>query len=77
MRRNKDPRALTAREPLPIAPVPLQHLDLVAVRILHEEEPRHQRALAVKFLYLGRVQPLAGKPVVLRRRVIDAEGDML
>src|SRR5215813_14336591 len=36
--------------PLLVSSVPLQHLDLVAVGILQEEKPGHQRAIAVEFL---------------------------
>src|SRR5271165_1255268 len=36
-----------------VMPVPLQDLDLVAVRVLDEEETRQQLAVALEFLHLG------------------------
>ena len=57
---------------LPVAAVALQHLDLVAVRILHEEEPRHQAAVAVELLDVGGLQPERSEPPVLGVEVVDA-----
>ena len=54
----------------------LQHLDLVAVGVLDEEEPRHQPAVAVELLDVRRVQPLLLEPSVLGVQVIHREGDV-
>ena len=54
----------------------LQHLDLVAVRVLDEEEPRHQRAVAVELLDVGGFEPLLLEPPVLGVEVGDRERDV-
>ena len=51
-----------------IAAVPLQHLDLVAVRVLHEEEARQQLAVAVELDDVARVQTRG-----LEARVLEIE----
>ena len=61
---------------LSITTVPFEDLDLVAVRVLHEEEARHQRAVAVKFFDVVRIQTERLKPRVLRLGVVDAKSDM-
>ena len=49
----------------------LQHLDLIAVRVLHEEEARHQRsALRHFFDWIG-YKPFVRKPCVLSGEIID------
>src|SRR3954453_12808943 len=59
-----------------VAAVPLQDLDLVAVRILNEEEPRHQPAVAVELLDRLRGDAGLGQAPVLAVEVVHAEGDM-
>jgi hypothetical protein len=56
--------------------VALQHLDLVAVGVLDEEEPRHQPAVAVELLDLGGLQPELLEPPVLGVEVVDRERDV-
>ena len=54
----------------------LQHLDLIAVRILHEEEARHQRsALRHFFNWIG-YEPFVRKPRVLSGEIIDRNRQM-
>src|SRR3954467_781185 len=59
-----------------VAAVPLQDLDLVAVRILNEEEPRHQPAVAVKLLDRLRGDAGLGQAPVVAIEVVHAEGDV-
>ena len=61
---------------LPVAAVALQHLDLVAVRVLHEEEPRHQAAVALKLLDVGGLQAELLEAPVLGVEVGDRERDV-
>jgi len=56
--------------------VGLQHLDLVAVGILHKEEPRHHPAVAVEFLYRQRADAEIVEPFVLAIEIGDRESDM-
>jgi hypothetical protein len=56
--------------------VALQDLDPVAVRVLDEEEARHQRALALEFLDVGRIEPLLLEAAVLGVQVADRKGDV-
>src|SRR4051812_41047457 len=56
-----------------IASVLLQHLDLVAVRVLHEEEARHQRAVAEEFLDRIRLEAFALEARMLGRKVVDRD----
>jgi hypothetical protein len=62
--------------PPAVAAVPLQDLNLVAVRVLDEEEPRHQAAVAVKFLNRLRADPGLAEPRVQAVEVVDAERDV-
>src|SRR4051794_23722584 len=59
-----------------VAAVPLQDLDLVAVRVLDEEEPRHQPAVAVELLDRLRGDAGLGQAPVLAVEVVHAEGDV-
>src|SRR5215470_18716042 len=59
-----------------VSSVPLQHLDLVAVGILQEEEPRHQSAVAVEFLDRVRGQPRRHQARMLAVEIVDREGDV-
>src|SRR5690606_7941276 len=56
--------------------VALQHLDLVAVRILHEEEARHQRAVAVELLDVRGFESELLEAPVLGVEVVDRERDV-
>src|SRR3954453_14233062 len=57
-----------------VAAVPLQNLDLVAVRVLDEEEPRHQATVAVKLLDRLRGDSGLGQAPVLAVDIVHAEG---
>src|SRR3954464_9796799 len=59
-----------------VAAVPLQDFNLVAVRILNEEEPRHQPAVAVKLLDRLRGDAGLGQAPVVAVEVVHAEGDV-
>src|SRR4051812_12045688 len=59
-----------------VAAVPLQDFDLVAVRILNEEEPCHQPAVAVKLLDRLRGDAGLGQAPVVAVEVVHAEGDV-
>jgi hypothetical protein len=56
--------------------MPLQDLDLVAVRILDEEEPGHQGAVAEELLDVERLQTLVLEAGMLGIEIVDREGDM-
>ena len=56
--------------------MPLQHLDLVAVRILYEEEAGHQCAVAMEFLDRCRIQAELGEPPVLTVQIADRQRQM-
>src|SRR3954451_6330969 len=59
-----------------VAAVPLQDLDPVAVRVLDEEEARHQAAVAVKLLDRLRGDAGLGQAPVLAVEIVHAEGDV-
>src|SRR3954466_14778779 len=59
-----------------VAAVPLQDLDPVAVRVLDEEEPRHQATVAVELLDRLRGDAGLGQAPVLAVEVVHAEGDV-
>ena len=61
---------------LPVAAVALEDLDLVAVGVLDEEEPRHQRAVAVELLDVGGLQPELLEAPVLGVEIVDRERDV-
>ena len=54
----------------------LQHLDLVPVRILHEKETRHQRAVAMELLDRVWRQTQFFEPCVLAVQILHRERDM-
>jgi hypothetical protein len=54
----------------------LQNLDLVAVRVLNEEEPRHQHAIAVELDDIAGLQPGGFEPRMFGVQIIHREGDM-
>ncbi len=56
--------------------MPLQHLDLVAVRVLHEEEARHQGAVAKELFDVGGLQAGFAKAAVLGVEIVDRKGDV-
>jgi hypothetical protein len=56
--------------------VALEHLDLVAVGVLDEEEARHQRALAVELLDVVGIEPLLLESPVLGVEAGDRERDV-
>src|ERR1700722_2364601 len=56
--------------------MPLQHLDLVSVRILDEEKPREQPALAIELNDLAWRKSRLSKARMLAFNVVDREGDM-
>ena len=64
------------RRDLSIAAVPLQHLDLVAVGIGDEEEPRQQRAVAVELDDLARRQPGRLEAACSAVEIVDREGEV-
>src|SRR6185312_16496210 len=59
-----------------VSSVPLQHLDLVAVGVLQEEEAGHQPTVAVELLDRIRRQPRPDQPRMLAVEVVDREGHM-
>ena len=62
--------------PSAIAPLSLHYLDLVAVRILHEEEPDREPTVAVTLLDRGGIKAEARTLLVLVFKIIHREGDM-
>jgi hypothetical protein len=56
--------------------VPLQHLDLVPVGVLHEKETRHQRAVAMELLDRVGCKTQLFEPRVLAVQIPDRERDM-
>ncbi len=56
--------------------MPFQHLDLVAVRILHEEKARHETAVAVELLHVVRLEALLDETPMLGPGVVDADRDV-
>src|SRR5215510_6407568 len=67
---------LPSRLVLLVSSVPLQHLDLVAVGVLQEEEARHQAAVSVELLDRIRCQPCPDQPRMLAVEIVDREGHM-
>ena len=61
---------------LPVAAVALKNLDLVAVRILDEEELGEQAAIPMKFLHRRRLETELLEATLLRLDIIDREGDV-
>src|SRR5215467_6940398 len=59
-----------------ITPVLLQNLDLVAVRILYEEEARHQRAVAKEFLDRSGRKALHREVRMLGGQIINCDCQM-
>ena len=59
-----------------VAAVVLQDLDLVAVGILDEEEPGHQRAVAVEFLDRLAVDPGSLRSALLGLEIVDHDREM-
>ena len=55
---------------------PLQHLDLVAVGICHEEETRDDLAAGLEIHQLARLEPFGGEAGVFRVEIIDRNGHM-
>src|ERR1700760_2287688 len=64
------------KRPLLEATMPLQNLDLVSVRILDEEEPREQLAVAVELDNVARRKSRGGEPRVFALDVVDRDGHM-
>src|SRR5262245_33232529 len=62
--------------PLVITPVSLQHLDLVAIGVLHEKEACHQPAIAVEFLDGQRADAEVAQPFVLAIQIGNGERHM-
>jgi len=59
-----------------VAAMPLEHLHLVAVGVLHEEEARHQRALAHELLDRVGIETGFGEAVVLGVEIVDGDCDV-
>ena len=64
------------RQPLLISTVLLQNLNLVAIRILDEEELRHQGAIAKELLDIRRLKAEFLMPPVLSLQVIHRDGNV-
>jgi hypothetical protein len=69
-------RLLAGSPRLLIATVPLQHLDLVPVGVLHEKETCHQRPVAMKLLDRVWRQTQFFEPRVLAVQILNRERDM-
>src|SRR5215813_1059812 len=67
---------LPSRLVLLVSSVPLQHLDLVAVGVLQEEEAGHQSAIAFEFLDRVGCEAELGQPRMLAVEIVDREGDI-
>src|SRR5215218_9980957 len=59
-----------------VAAAPLKNLDLVPVRILHEEEARQRRALELEFLQRCRAEAKGFEPGVLCLQIADRKCQM-
>src|SRR3954452_10665057 len=62
--------------PSPIAALPLQHLDLVAVRVGHEEERRERPAVVVEALHGRRREAQTLEAPALGVQIVHREGEM-
>lgn len=56
--------------------MPLNHLDLVAIRIGHEEEPHGEPSFGVKFLDWRGVEALRAAPPLRVLKIVDRDSKM-
>src|SRR4051812_29479412 len=70
------PCGRTALPSLPIAALPLKNLDLVAVRILHEEERRERPAVVVEALHGRRREAQTLEAPALGVQIVHREGEV-
>src|SRR5262245_50048187 len=59
-----------------VAALTLQDFDLVAVGILHEEEPRHKRSIAMELLDGSGIQSRLAQALMLTVEIVGRDGEV-